>query len=306
MQGIVGQAPDHELTVHGIRMAGKVLVVEMCHLNQKLQAEQLHVAPLHDIESLPPLSRIDPVIRRDMGSQIWYSVAQSLKHFVKAGAGFCLLSPENIHIDTQSQRIYITGWSGISEQEEESCWLLNGSGKVSLEKMYLAQLAILYHFIESGDDLHAKLKDVNISWRDKQLKSAIGSLKAEEKFKENLLRATQLHGSIYTDINALIDGVRPYFYQPAPHGFLPFLGGLWIGFSATASIAMGALVFRYSPGLLDMALPWAESTAAQLTTQLSALLTIMGATLTTMWALVLQYGIGFLDIFLSWIAVTII
>jgi len=208
-----------------------------------------HVAPLHDIESLRPFSEISDLLRKDLGSQIWYSVAQALKHFIQADTGFCLLSPENIYVDTQLQRIYITGWRSVSEQPEESCWLLNGSGKVSLEKMYLAQLAILYHFIESGEDLHAKLKDVNISWRDKQLKSAIESLNAESKFKENLLRATQLHGSIYTDINALIDGVRPYFYQPPPHGFLPFLGGLWIGFSVTASIAMGAMILRYGMAL---------------------------------------------------------
>ena len=246
---IVSHSPEQELTVHGVRMAGKALVVELCDLRQVLRPGQLHVAPLHDIESLTPLSKIDSKLRKDIGSQIWYSVAQALKYFASEETGFCQLNPDHIYINTLSTNIYITDWTDASEHNHH-CPSADGSS-ISMEKVYLAQLAIFYHFIESGENLHEKLQDVGqATWRNKHLKNAVEALEVDQQIKNSLLRASNLNESIYTDINALIDDLKVHFYYPDPQGVLPFLAGMWMSFSATVSLTFTVLVLYYGITLI--------------------------------------------------------
>lgn len=245
-ENIVEAHGDIGLTVHGIRMAGKVLVVEMCDLDNDLEARQLHVAPLHEIETLSPLTAMDQGLRAGFGDQIWCTTAQALRFFTEANLGFCLLKPENLYLDIGSRRLLIAGWLDSSEQVNESCWLLEGGGKVSADQIYLAQLALLYHFLKSGADLHQRLEGEDISTRSTLLRGGIEGLQIKKKVKALLLRAAQLDGGApLARIDALIDGVRSSLSLPVQQGVGYFLGGAWVGLSMSAALVMGILIMEY-------------------------------------------------------------
>jgi len=245
LTNVVSQTSDKELTLHGVRMAGKAMVVELCALHKLLEPEQLHVTSLDEVESLQSLTEIDLKLRTNLGAPIWYSIAQALKYFSQEGAGFCSLRPENIYISLDLSRVYITDWISANDTNTRSSWLVEKADN-SIEQMYLTQLAIFYHFLLSGENLYEKLENVEqSSWRDEHLKNAITTLNVEAQFKDNLLRATQLNGGFYTDISALVEGVRPFFFVVDPQGFLPFLSGFWIASSAITSITFMTLVLIY-------------------------------------------------------------
>lgn len=245
-ESAVEERAGHGLTVHGIRMAGKVLVVEMCDLEHDLEASHLHVAPLHEVEIMRSLSEMNQDLRVEYGDQIWCSIAQALRFFTRANVGFCLLKPENIYVDVSSGRLLIAGWLDSSEQANESCLLLEGAGKVSPDQIYLAQLAVLYHFLRSGINLYRQLEGEDVSSRGRVLKDAIRRLRIKNKLKDHLLRAAQLGGrEPLAEIDTLIDGVRSSLTIPVQQGVGTFLGGAWVGLSMTTALMVGMLILHY-------------------------------------------------------------
>ncbi len=251
ISNIVAQSAEHELTVHGIRMHDKVLVLDLCDINHTLRPEQLHVAPLHEVEALQPLSKINPILRRKISAKIWHSIAQALKYFVREDVGFCNLNPDNIYLNASSNNIYIAGWGSTSTQNNKESRLFDKSDQPSMERFYLAQLALLYYFIESGKNLHKELQNVGqTAWRDKHLKSAVLALETDQQLKDSLLMASGMGEGAYTNINAFIISIKSYFYLPDPEGVLPFLAGLWMGFSATVSLTFSMLIFYYGVALI--------------------------------------------------------
>jgi hypothetical protein len=246
LTNVVSQTAEKELTLHGIRMASKAMVVELCALNKALDPEQLHVAPIDEAISVQTLSELTSEQRKNFAAPIWYSIAQALKYFSKENSGFCVLKPENIHIDENSHKIYLTNWLTTSNTESQLDWIVKRSDS-SIEQMYLTQLSVLYHFLLSGESLFDKLQDVEkSSWQDEHIKNAIKTLDAEPQLKNSLLRAVQLNGGFYTNINAFSESVSPFFYIMEPKGFLPFLSGTWIAFSAITSVTFLTFVLFYA------------------------------------------------------------
>lgn len=245
-ENAVEETEESGLTVHGIRMAGKVLVVEMCDLDRDLEAAHLHVAPLHEVEAMRSLLEMEQELRIEYGDQIWCSTAQALRFFTRANVGFCLLKPENLYIDVDSGRLLIAGWLDPSVQLDERCWILEGAGKVSPDQIYLAQLALLYHFLQSGMNLYRQLEGEDLLSRGGVVREAIGQLRINKKLKDHLLRAAQLAGEEpLSEIDTLIDGVRSSLSIPVREGVAPFLGGVWIGVSMTAALMVGLMILHY-------------------------------------------------------------
>jgi hypothetical protein len=242
---VVSQTSEKELTLHGIRMADKAMVVELCALNKSLAPEQLHVAPMHEASVCHSLLELSAEQRKNLTTPIWHSIAQSLTYFSSEDSGICLLRPEDIRINADFTKLYLTNWLFANSANEANNWVQKKADS-SIEQMYLTQLSILYHYLLSGESLFAKLEDVEKdSWRDEHIKNAISSLNAESELKDNLLRAAQLNGGFYTDITIFSEGIKPFYFVMAPIGLAPFALSLWTASSVITSFTFMMMVFVY-------------------------------------------------------------
>ncbi|RUM77908.1 MAG: hypothetical protein DSZ15_04810, partial [Candidatus Thioglobus sp.] len=66
---IVSNSSTDELLLHGIRIKGKSVVVELSDSYQDLQPDQLHVGSLNDAQGMQLLSEINPSERKEFGTR---------------------------------------------------------------------------------------------------------------------------------------------------------------------------------------------------------------------------------------------
>ena len=104
---IVSNSSTDELLLHGIRIKGKSVVVELSDSYQDLQPDQLHVGSLNDAQGMHLLSQINASERKEFGTRIWHSLAQALKYFSLENTCTIDLSTSSIYINSEFTKVYL-------------------------------------------------------------------------------------------------------------------------------------------------------------------------------------------------------
>jgi hypothetical protein len=166
---IVSSSSADELLLHGIRIKGKSVVVELSDSFEDLQPEQLHVGSLNDARGMQLLSEISASERKEFTVRIWHSLAQALKYFSLENSCTIDLSTDSLYINQEFTKIYLTKWSKSEDKSIESAG--------TIEQIYINQLSRLYAFLISGNDLDATSKKLeNSNWDNNNLKHQLDSM----------------------------------------------------------------------------------------------------------------------------------
>ena len=240
---IVSNSSTDELLLHGIRIKGKSVVVELSDSCQDLQPDQLHVGPLNDAQGMQLLSEINPSERKEFGTRIWHSLAQALKYFSLVDTCTIGLSTSSIYINNEFTKVYLTKWSRSDSKNVESAG--------SIEQVYITHLTRLYAFLVTGDDLDSPSKRLeNNNWNKNNLKHQLESMSIDTGLREVFYKGLQIDGNMFIGIDALILSVKPYLHIPNPKGCLPFVASMWIAFSMQATVTMAILIGLYAHTLV--------------------------------------------------------
>ena len=236
---IVSNSLEDELLLHGIRIKGKSVVVELSDSYEDLQPDQLHVGSLNDAQGMQLLSEISPSERKEFGTRIWHSLAQALKYFSLENTCTIDLSTNSIYINNEFTKVYLTKWSRSDSENVESAG--------SIEQVYITHLTRLYAFIVTGDDLDSPSKKVeNSNWDKNNLKHQLESMSIDLGLREIFYKGLRVDGNMFIGIDALILSIMPYLHIPNPKGFLPFVASVWISFSMQATVTMVILIELYA------------------------------------------------------------
>ena len=236
---IVKSSSEDELLLHGIRIKGKSIVVELSDLNKDLQPDQLHVGMLDEVNNMRLLSDINDSERKEYGAKIWKSLAQALKHFTFENMCTIGTVPTELHINQEFTKIYLTKWikSDVSQLESVG----------SIEQLYIKQLTHLYIYLSTGKDLNNTVQNLeNKNWDKIHLKQELEVMDVDANLKAVFAKGLQLDGNMYISIDALVTGITSYFYIPQPQGLAAFSASAWIAFSTQVNIASAALATVYS------------------------------------------------------------
>jgi hypothetical protein len=240
---IVSSSSADELLLHGIRIKGKSVVVELSDSFEDLQPEQLHVGSLNDARGMQLLSEISASERKEFTARIWHSLAQALKYFSLENSCTIDLSTDSLYINQEFTKIYLTKWSKSEDKSIESAG--------TIEQIYINQLSRLYAFLISGNDLDATSKKLeNSNWDNNNLKHQLDSMVINTELREIFYKGLQIDDNMFVGIDALVSSVKPYLYIPNPKGFLPFAASVWIAFSINATIAMTILIELFAHTLV--------------------------------------------------------
>jgi len=232
---IVSSSSADELLLHGIRIKGKSVVVELSDSFEDLQPEQLHVGSLNDARGMQLLSEISASERKEFTARIWHSLAQALKYFSIENSCTIDLSTDSLYINEEFTKVYLTKWSKSEDRSVESAGLI--------EQVYINQLTRLYAFLISGNDLDAATKKIeNKNWNSNNLKHQLESMKIDTELREAFYKGLQIDDNMFVNIDSLVSSIKPYLYTPNPKGFLPFIASVWIAFSVQTTIAMAILI----------------------------------------------------------------
>ena len=240
---IVSSSSADELLLHGIRIKGKSVVVELSDSFEDLQPEQLHVGSLNDARGMQLLSEISASERKEFTARIWHSLAQALKYFSLENSCTIDLSTDSLYINQEFTKIYLTKWSKSEDKSIESAG--------TIEQIYINQLSRLYAFLISGNDLDATSKKLeNSNWDNNNLKHQLDSMAINTELRETFYKGLQIDDNMFVGIDTLVSSVKPYLYIPNPKGFLPFAASVWIAFSINATIAMTILIELFAHTLV--------------------------------------------------------
>jgi hypothetical protein len=240
---IVSSSSADELLLHGIRIKGKSVVVELSDSFEDLQPEQLHVGSLNDARGMQLLSEISASERKEFTVRIWHSLAQALKYFSLENSCTIDLSTDSLYINQEFTKIYLTKWSKSEDKSIESAG--------TIEQIYINQLSRLYAFLISGNDLDATSKKLeNSNWDNNNLKHQLDSMVINTELREIFYKGLQIDDNMFVGIDTLVSSVKPYLYIPNPKGFLPFVASVWIAFSINATIAMTILIELFAHTLV--------------------------------------------------------
>jgi len=234
---IVSSSSEDELLLHGIRIKGKSVVVELSDSFEDLQPEQLHVGSLNDARGMQLLSEISASERKEFTARIWHSLAQALKYFSLENSCTIDLSTDSLYINQEFTKIYLTKWSKSEDKSIESAG--------TIEQIYINQLSRLYAFLISGNDLDATSKRDN-----NNLKHQLDSMAINTELRETFYKGLQIDDNMFVGIDTLILGVKPYLHIPNPKGFLPFVASIWVAFSMQATATMVILIELYAHTLV--------------------------------------------------------
>jgi len=235
---IVSNSSADELLLHGIRIKGKSVVVELSDTFQDLQPDQLHVGSLNDAQGMRLLNEINSSERKEFTARIWNSLAQALKYFSLENSCTIDLSTDTLYVNQEFTRVYLTKWTKSEDKVIESAG--------TIEQVYINQLSRLYAFLISGNDLDATSKKLeNSNWDSNNLKHQLDSMKVGVELREVFYKGLQIDDNMFVSIDALVSSVRPYLYTPNPKGFLPFIASIWIAFSMQATLTMVILIELY-------------------------------------------------------------
>jgi hypothetical protein len=240
---IVSSSSADELLLHGIRIKGKSVVVELSDSYEDLQPDQLHVGSLNDAQGMRLLNEIDSSERKEFTARIWHSLAQALKYFSLENSCTIDLSTDSIYVNQEFTKVYLTKWTRSKDKEIESAG--------SIEQVYITQLSRLYAFLISGNDLDATSKKLeNSNWDNNNLKHQLDSMKIDTELRETFFKGLQIDDNMFIGIDALVSSVKPYLHTSNPKGFLPFIASVWIAFSMQATITMAILIELYAHTLV--------------------------------------------------------
>ena len=240
---IVSNSSEDELLLHGIRIKGKSVVVELSDSFEDLQPEQLHVGSLNDARGMQLLSEISASERKEFTARIWHSLAQALKYFSLENSCTIDLSTDSLYINQEFTKIYLTKWSKSEDKSIESAG--------TIEQIYINQLSRLYAFLISGNDLDATSKKLgNSNWDNNNLKHQLDSMAINTELRETFYKGLQIDDNMFVGIDTLVASVKPYLHIPNPKGFLPFVASVWIAFSINATIAMTILIELFAHTLV--------------------------------------------------------
>ena len=240
---IVSSSSADELLLHGIRIKGKSVVVELSDSFEDLQPEQLHVGSLNDARGMQLLSEISASERKEFTARIWHSLAQALKYFSLENSCTIDLSTDSLYINQEFTKIYLTKWSKSEDKSIESAG--------TIEQIYINQLSRLYAFLISGNDLDATSKKLeNSNWDNNNLKHQLDSMVINTELREIFYKGLQIDDNMFVGIDTLVSSVKPYLYIPNPKGFLPFAASVWIAFSINATIAITILIELFAHTLV--------------------------------------------------------
>lgn len=236
---IVSSSSKDELLLHGIRIKGKSIVVELSDFDDALQPEQLHVGSLNDAKGIPSLDEITPLERKEFGTRIWHSLAQTLKHFSIGDACTIDISASSIYVNKEFTKVYLTKWDKPNNNIIESVG--------SIEQLYINQLTRLYAYIVTGKDLD-KVSDQleNAKWEKNHLKHQLEAITIEEDLKDIFFKGLQIDGNMFISIDTLIESIKPYLHIPNPKGLLPFAATTWIALSMQTTLTMVVLIQLYA------------------------------------------------------------
>jgi len=240
---IVSSSSADELLLHGIRIKGKSVVVELSDSFEDLQPERLHVGSLNDARGMQLLNEISASERKEFTARIWHSLAQALKYFSLENSCTIDLSTDSLYINQEFTKIYLTKWSKSDDKSIESAG--------TIEQIYINQLSRLYAFLISGNDLDATSKKLeNSNWDNNNLKHQLDSMAINTELREIFYKGLQIDDNMFVGIDTFVSSVKPYLYIPNPKGFLPFVASVWIAFSINATIAMTILIELFAHTLV--------------------------------------------------------
>jgi hypothetical protein len=236
---IVKSSSADELLLHGIRIKGKSIVVELADLNKDLQPDQLHVGMLNEVTNMRLLSDINDSERKEHGAKIWKSLAQALKHFTFENMCTIGTVPTELYINQEFTKVYLTKWIKSDAAQLESIG--------SIEQLYIKQLTHLYIYLSTGKDLNDTVQNLeNKNWDKIHLKQELDVMDVDENLKAVFAKGLQLDGNMYISIDALVTGITSYFYISQPKGLVAFAASTWIAFSTQVAITSAALATVYS------------------------------------------------------------
>ena len=236
---IVKSSSEDELLLHGIRIKGKSIVVELADLNKDLQPDQLHVGMLDEVNNMRLLSDINDSERKEYGAKIWKSLAQALKHFTFENMCTIGTVPTELYINQEFTKVYLTKWIKSDASQLESVG--------SIEQLYIKQLTHLYIYLSTGKDLNDTVQNLeNKNWDKIHLKQELEVMNVDANLKAVFAKGLQLDGNVYISIDALLAGVTPHFFIPEPKGLVPFVASMWIAFTTQTTLAIAALISVYA------------------------------------------------------------
>ena len=236
---IVKSSSEDELLLHGIRIKGKSIVVELADLNKDLQPDQLHVGMLDEVNNMRLLSDINDSERKEYGAKIWKSLAQALKHFTFENMCTIGTVPTELYINQEFTKVYLTKWIKSDASQLESVG--------SIEQLYIKQLTHLYIYLSTGKDLNDTVQNLeNKNWDKIHLKQELEVMNVDANLKAVFAKGLQLDGNMYISIDALLAGVTPHFFIPEPKGLVPFVASMWIAFTTQTTLAIAALISVYA------------------------------------------------------------
>jgi hypothetical protein len=239
VNNIVRNSLEDELLLHGIRIKGKSVVVELSNLENDLQSDQLHVGLLNDVDNMQLLSDISSADRKEFGAKMWKSLAQALKYFVLENTCTVGLIPSTIYVNQDFTKIYLTKWVKSDATQIESAG--------SIEQVYIKQLTHLYVYLSTGKDLNDTVQNLeNKNWDKIHLKQELEVMNVDANLKAVFAKGLQLDGNMYISIDALLAGVTPHFFIPEPKGLVPFVASMWIAFTTQTTLAIAALISVYA------------------------------------------------------------
>jgi hypothetical protein len=236
---IVKSSSEDEVLLHGIRIKGKSIVVELADLNKDLQPDQLHVGMLDEVNNMRLLSDMNDSERKEYGVKIWKSLAQALQHFTFENMCTIGTVPTELHINQEFTKVYLTKWIKSDASQLEAVG--------SIEQQYIKQLTYLYIYLSTGKDLNNSMQNLeNKNWDKIHLKQELELMSIDSDLKEVFSKGLQLDGNMYISINALMTGISSYFYIPQPKGLAAFAASTWIAFSTQITITSATLATVYS------------------------------------------------------------